>query len=460
MSRFKTLSSLLSLALLTACGGGSDSNSAEGNNNGNLPLVSLSADVVQETVCGTTVASSNAELLIHDSNWQVLSRHHADANGKISANIRSAANVNLSFITYSTGDNAQINVVSYAQHPIGDLGLITVPGQSPQGCECREIDVSVQSSNISLSPDSIHLSGHSGLTDNRISMGLGEVLFEDLIICRATNGSWPVLVASTSPSATYTDNGYLTYTTPPSAGMLKQYNNDSDVETIILENNDTILPVTTNSTDIYIGETHYTDSTTSYFSNSALLRRNEVYVFNELEAAKVIAIRGVRNSYDYIDNIRVTYSESQRVRYPLPYNGEFHLDIPNSDAQQALKDFFVYSLSSESTKYNLGSVQQFNTFYLDAFTTLTDGTSYQQSFFGPLQGNYPDEIVPADYNIDSRLDEDASVSIATSLIRYGDEQSYQQYLAAQVKRSRLPFTEKMVGEWSKYSRVTLSLTSQ
>lgn len=459
MSRFKTLSSLLSLALLTACGGGSDSNSAEGNNNGNLPLVSLSADVVQETVCGTTVASSNAELLIHDSNWQVLSRHRADANGKISANFRSAANVNLSFITYSTGNNAQINVVSYAQHPIGDLGLITVPGQSPQGCECREIDVSVKSLGNSLAPSRVRLSGHSGIAEFQRSIGIDEVLFEGVNICRAANGNWPVLVASTS-STIYTTNDFLTYTTPPSAGMLKQYNDGSDVETIILENNYTILPVTANSTDIYIGEVHHTDSTTNYFSNSALIDRNEVYVFNELEAAKIIAIRGVRYSYDYIDNIRVTYSESQRVRYPLPYNGEFHLDIPNSDAQQALKDFFVYSLSSESTQYNLGSVQQFNTFYLDAFTTLTDGTRYNQSFIGPLQGNYPDEIVPEDYNIDSRLDEDASASIIASLIRYGDEQSYQQYLAAQVKRSRLPFTERMVGEWSKYSTVSLSLTSQ
>lgn len=450
MHKFKTLSSVISLALLTACGGGSDS--AEGNSTGNLPLVNLTADVVQKTVCGTTVASSNAELLIHDSNWQVLSRHRADANGKISASIRSTTNVNLSFITYSTGDNAEIDVISYAQHPIGDLGLITVPGQSPQGCECREIDVSVQSLNNTLSPYFVRLIGHSGTTEFPKSIGNNEVLFEGVNICRAINGNWPVLIATSSSSVIQETN--------KSAGALQQYTNDSDFETIILEDHYSTLPVITNSTDIYIGETHFTDAENSYFSHPMQLGRNEVYIFNELEAAKAIAVRGLRVSDDYIENIRVTHSESQRVRYPLPYNDEFQLDIPSSDSRQALQDFFVYSLSSESTQYDLGNVQGFNTFYLDMFIRLTDGTRYQQSFFGPLQGSYPDDIVPADYNIDSRLSEDAGVGIIASLVRYGDAQSYQQYLAGQVKRSRLPFTERVIGEWSKYSTVSLEIISQ
>ena len=90
---------------------------------------------------------------------------------------------------------------------------------------------------------------------------------------------------------------------------------------------------------------------------------------------------------------------------------------------------------------------------------LNDGTRFFQSFISPLQGFYPDEIVPADYGIENKFDDNISSTIAASVIRYGDDESYQQYLLNQVERSGLPFASRMTGKWSKYSTVSLQITT-
>ena len=125
---------LASSAVLTACGGGSDSSDTGGTGGNNT--VALSASVVQSTVCNTTVPASTAELIVYDNNWAIKSRHKADASGKINASIPKTDYVNISFVgTDGVGSARRIDIDTYAQHPVGDLGVYTIPGASNQGCE-------------------------------------------------------------------------------------------------------------------------------------------------------------------------------------------------------------------------------------------------------------------------------------------------------------------------------------
>ena len=149
---------------------------------------------------------------------------------------------------------------------------------------------------------------------------------------------------------------------------------------------------------------------------------------------------------------------SRQYSHTLP--STLALTVPFNDAHQALEKFLSQDLLASHTNYNLGSVQGFNTFYFYAQTRLTDGTQYFQSFLGPLQGNYPDEVVPSDYGIESKFSEDAPSTVHVAVIRYGDNQSYQQFLLEQIERSKLPFKERMTGKWAKYTTVSIQISTQ
>ncbi|MCF4010888.1 hypothetical protein [Rheinheimera sp. UJ63] len=448
MLKTKIIAGLITGCLLSACGGGSSSSpdvpSGNGNGSGNSTLT-FQANVIQETMCGTTSSSSNAELLVHDQNWKVLSRHKADATGKISASITGASNANISLITFSTGSNAEFVVSSYAQHPVVNLGTILIPGKTQQGCECQSTNVRVTSSVGTLNTSSVQLTGFSSPEQRKTLLSNNEVMFEQVGLCRATNGSWPLLTA-------FANNG-----TPDAiAGSIRQYNVNNDVE-LLLNQSAAALPISINSSNASLLEIHYTEtgaSTARSRSNS-----NEAYVFNQLDGVTFVTLRASQSQFDVVDGGNVFRTSSQRQNLNTPLSGSVILNIPNTDAMSALENFLFRDLQSNNNSYNLGSIQGFNTFYLYAQTTLTDGTRFFQSFIGPLQGFYPDEIVPADYGIENKLDDNISSTIAASVIRYGDDESYQQYLLNQVERSALPFASRMTGKWSKYSTVSLQVTT-
>jgi hypothetical protein len=212
MLRTRLFATLLASSALSACGGGGDS----GNTNTGGGLVTpttFTASFKSASVCGTTQASTNGELLIHDQNWRVISRHRPDSNGNVTANVSGGNTANISTITYSTGQNAEFSVTSYAQHPVTDLGTIYVPGSSQQGCECRNVNVVVSSPFGGLSAADVQLTGFDIAEQRRFQQSFSEVQFEQVGICRAPNGDWPLLTA-------VANNG----TARAIAGSIKQYN--------------------------------------------------------------------------------------------------------------------------------------------------------------------------------------------------------------------------------------------
>lgn len=452
MHKFKRLACLLAVGMLSACGGGnSDTSTTQpGTGSGGTPTPGISntitASVVQETMCGTVRNSSNAEILLHDQNWRVLSRLRADATGKISGSISGSNLVNLSVISFSTTGEKEFQVNSYAQHPVGDIGTIVVPGKTSDGCECRNVDVRVTSLYGALNPATTQLTGFSSAEQRKTQAAFNEIVFEQVGLCRVTNGSWPLLTAVSNGGSA---NAI--------AASIKQYAVTGNIE-LSLNQIASIIPVSLNTSNASLVETHYTES--GLFGLRTRLYSNEIYVFNQLDGVTFVSIRAAENRVDTVDGTTVFRSASQRQNITPPLTGPLSLNVPFSDAQESLERFLVQDLPSSNNNYNLGAVQGFNTFYLYAQTTLKDGTNYFQSFIGPLQGTYPDEIVPADYGINNKFDDAAPSTVSASVIRYGDSQSYQQFMSDQVERNKLSFEARMTGKWAKYSAVGIQVTTQ
>ncbi|GGW48544.1 hypothetical protein [Alishewanella tabrizica] len=448
MLKTRLLAALVAGSALSACGGGDSGNSGTGgggSGGGIITPTTFTAKFMSASACGTTQASTNGELVIHDQNWRVISRHRPDSNGNVSANFSGGNVANISTITYSTGQNAEFSVTSYAQHPVTDLGSFYVPGTSQQGCDCQNVNVVVSSAFGSLSTADVQLTGFTTSEQRRSQLSFNEVQFEQVGVCRVPNGAWPLLTA-------VANNG----TARAIAGSVRQYNIANPVN-LTLNQNATVLPVSLNTFDVSLSETHYT--TTGGFGFRSRFGTNDVFIFNQLEGVEVISLRAATNQVESTDGGFIFRSATQRQNFTVPLNNMPVFNVPNTDAQQALESFLVRDLPSNNNNYNLSSVQGFNTFYLYAQTRLTDGTNYFQSFIGPLQGTYPDEIVPADYNIDSRLDENASATINASVIRYGDNQTYRQYLLDLSERGDLPFAARLTGKWANYSTVSVQITT-
>lgn len=446
MKKTKELGVFLSVSLLAACGGGGNGETGSSGGNNGAATVNLTANIIQETVCGTTVSTSSAELLVHNNDWSISSRHKADSEGKISATIPAKSNVNISLISSDgTGADRAIRVLSYAQHPTGDLGTFSVPGFTQQGCECQRTDVVVSSPVGSLNQQYVQLTGYNGEIESKSSLSHNEVLFSGVTLCRATGGEWPVLVSASSEPYNMI------------AGSSRNYDISQQVS-LSLEHDAVPYPITLNDLNVSLRQTHYTEN--GSIGSAVQSPYSDIYVYDELDGAELIAVNASRNSTENVDGISIWRRESQRTSYKLPLTEQVSVTVPDNTAQLALQDFLVTNLTSDNTNYNLGAINGFNTFYLYAQTTLTDGTYYSQSFFGPLQGTYPDEIVPADYNIEDKFDDNAAVLFEASVIRDGDNQSYQQYLSSRVKRSKLAINERLSGEWAKFSTVSVQFSTQ
>lgn len=444
-----TFVTLVIVGLLTACGGGSDSGSSSGSGGtggSGGTTYTFQATVVEETQCGGTRSSSNAELLVHDQNWRVTSRHRADASGRITASVVGSSTANMTIIAFRQGQNAEFVVNSFAQYPVTDIGTIRIPGKTAQGCECRMANVLVESPFGALAPAQVELTGFHRPEQSKRAFSFNEVLFEQIEICRVVNGDWPILSA-------VSDNG----TPNAAAGSIKGYDVSAEIK-LTLDKSAFALPVNINNGSGSLMETHYTAS--GAFGFRSRLNSSEVYIFNELAGLDFISIRAADNRLDSVDGGRVWRSRTQRRSFDSPLTQSPVITLPNSDAFQALELFLVNDLPSSNNNYNLGTIQGFNTFYLYAQTTLTDGTLYFQSFIGPLQGRYPDGIVPADYGLDQKFSDNAGSVVSAAVIRYGDSQTYQQYVLDDIARNTLPFKQRMTGKWSTFSSVSVQLTTR
>lgn len=443
---------ILSSVVLTACGGGSSSASGDntggtggngGSGGGSTNTVTLTASVVQSTVCNTQVPASSAELVVYDDNWAIKSRHKADANGNISAVIPQTSNVNISFIgTSGTGASRRIAVDSFAQHPIGDLGVFTIPGVSSEGCECQTTTLTVTAGQTMMNAPQLPGYDSSQAVKSYASY-YPSYVFNNIKVCRASGNDWPTLYASTHYNESFKAAGYLS---------------DYDPEQpLVLDLDQT--PTT------YSANVDYSATSTSvmhnfgdaYFSYSEIGSLSNIELFDDIPDLSAVSLRAYDTRIDYYDSLRVGVGRMQRQSVTPPYNSAVDVTLPNSQGTEQLLQTMLTWLSSDSNSYDLSGVSDFETFTILMTTTLIDGSSYSQNFYGPKRGIVPEDVLPADYGVDALLDEE-NITLYISMIRYGEQQSYQQYLASSIAASRMSLTERILGSRSQYNAIYVDIS--
>lgn len=432
--------------LLVACGGGSDSggsnNTGGTGNSGSNNTVTLSATVIQPTVCNTEVPATNAELVVYDNNWAIKSRHKPDVSGKINAVIPKTDFVNISLIsTDGEGSSRYINVNSFTQHPVGNLGVFKASGVSEDGCECETTNLTVTAGQwLQREPQ---LTGYNlNKAVDSYNTNFNSYEFNNVEICRVSGGNWPTLYAATHSGEIFRAAGYLSDYDP------------SDQLIIDLEYSPTTYsanfdPSASSSNVMH----HFGDAYISYSTSGSL---SDIALFDNFPDFNAVSLRVYSHSTHYYDNIEVRQGRMQRQTVATPYSSAVDMTLPNSEETEKLMQAVLNWFSSDSNNYDLSSINNFETFSATLTAILTDGSSYTQTFFGPKRGTIPENVLPTDYGVEPLLDEE-SVTFYFSMVRYGEQQSYQQYLQSTVAASPLSLTERLLGSRNQFNSIYVDI---
>ena len=146
----------------------------------------------------------------------------------------------------------------------------------------------------------------------------------------------------------------------------------------------------------------------------------------------------------------------QRHSVAPPYSTTLNVDLPQADGPLQLMQGVMNWLNSASTSYDLSAVSDFETFSIGLLTTLVDGSIYTQTFYGPKRGTIPDNPLPDDYGVEALLDEE-NISIFASMYRYGEQQTYQQYLQSKTAASKMPSNERLLGNRSQFNSIFIDI---
>lgn len=428
-------------SLLVACGG-SSGNGTNGSNSGGSGTVNLSATIVQNTVCGTEVSATTAELVVYDADWNIRSRHTPDPTGRITATVPSSNAVNISFIGIDgAGSDRYIDVVTYAEHPVGDLGVYVVPGNATQGCECVQTDIIVSSELGSLDYN-IQLAGYNGSGFKMNRLDSNTLLYNDVNVCRETGGDWPTLYAAAN-------NDFSAV-----AGSLTNYDPNQQL-TIVVDQSPNMWSALVDQQASSVSAVHHLPN------DQLIVGLQQPYLemplFEQFSDVEVVSLRGSETSIQYVDDLSIRLGRSQRHSSTLPLNEMLEITLPDSSAQQHLLAMLQKMLETEETNYDLTAVTDFDTLYLDIFTFLSDGSFYNQSFYGPGKGTLPKEALPADYGVDTLLDS-SKLDLLLAMVRYGSQQSYQQFQASRVSASKNPLNQSLIGDRSQYNQVYVQIS--
>lgn len=444
MNQLKLFTLLSSALLFTACGGGGGAGESGGigggGNGGGNNTVTLSADIVQETLCRTEIPATHAELVVYDDNWAIKSRHKPDAQGKITATIPTTQFVNVALITQAeTSTGTRTYVQSRAQHPVGDLGKFYAAGTSASNCECTTKD--------------IEASSIQGMTSSRITL-IGATdrvpfqqtstysgVFRDAQICRTPGGSWPALTVLNSQS------------TELAAGSLNNYDINTELE-VQLDKFSTYHPVNVDTNFNNVRVSHEIEA--NMLSTTVAPGSIEVPVITGLDTLTRTHLSGTYFYQVTENNQSVNVFASRRKAFNFAQQSTVSLTMPDVSPLEGLGAAFDNFITSDSTAYAIPNASQYAMFSIRADISLMDGSEYTEVFYGPLQGKYPENALPSDYNMEEKLEMASNIYLDLSLTKYASETNYQSALKGIIKKSRVADADISGGEWSDYSYVAIA----
>lgn len=456
---------VFALLFLSACGGSSpDTNTGTGSGTGTgADTVNLTAKIVQNTVCETQRPTSNAELVIYDNDWEIISRSQADPAGQISVSVSKETSViNFSIISENTVENVRnILVNTFAQHPVGDLGIFVIPGKVNEGCECVKTSIQLTSDLTDLFLNT-HLVGHIEGTDNfylTVPGMPGQKRADNVSICRETGKSWPLLTA-TSGAGSYVG----------AAGNLKGYQPGQLLE-IRLDQNAKFVDVAIDSGSNlnWVRQSHNVVNGSS--SQDVPFWESKIMVFDELDGDKVLSLFALANDEQVVrenvnifghnfEKFRFWFDRTQTRNYDLPLTERLEISLHDDNPQTELEQLFTEIILYNGSDYDLSNISNYVAIYTSLTTTLNDGSVFSWMYTGPKQGIFPRDPMPGDKSVFNKINTVQPMQFSVGLTGYKQSQDYEQYLKDNIARSKLPGLQRLTGKWAEQNSVYLRVVSE
>jgi len=199
------LISVLSLAILSACGGGGGSAPEPAPSVPSPTPIPppappannvFKAQVVSENQCGIEQPQDDAVVIVHNDDFSISSIHYADPEGSIEVDLGTEqATISLIYKTKNISAEETLAMLTYKNMPEVDIGTIRAmyADIADPSCECVTQDVSVTNTLENTSPFLGHING-APITTAFFNNPTWDL--PDITLCKQPDQAWPPVEVS------------------------------------------------------------------------------------------------------------------------------------------------------------------------------------------------------------------------------------------------------------------------
>jgi hypothetical protein len=424
--------SFILVGALSACGGGSGSDTNNSTNQN-----TLSVQIVYQDDCGNETFASDSALLIHNNDYSTKATIYANDNGQINYQT-DEENITISLITRGKSEINGVKPISVStiiDQPVIDKGVYKYYTRETSSCECitPSFDVFTPARVGERATTSVTGYVSFGSIDHRRSYSS----ISGYEFCKTLDGDWPtVSISSTfsNPSESY--------------GLL--------VSDLSLPSYDT----THLGTPVSIISDVPNRQVSSFVDGKLLFRNYSYFESTPLFGFDTEQTEFYRvDVYDFVDiydveDVDGAYLLTLNTHYTDDLSQSFNLLLPVIDYTR-LFDFVL----SENGRYDLSDIQglDYITMYIKGYNDF--GTVFDWSLTAPVSGIAPqiDNIDISEFISDSELESSiTSMRVNAAAKNYEGINGYQDYLTKDVDRE---LTDLIKPEWNKLIHMSFNITT-
>jgi len=375
---------MIGLLLLAGCGSGSGSTASpapQPAEPAKPAITPLKIKVQMARSCGGTVPSANAELLIYNNDWQIISRHQASADGSFQL-VPTTEILNFSVLNKGDYNAAQeVNVHAFAQVASGDFGTLTL-GSTGEGCQCAPITaIFSQASSSPLQQVRLDYDARTSVWNSTAYNG--QASFE---LCRHPANPRPVLTFSTLDAQgewfyqqldTYQPEELLDVKFSQSAGIPISYQTNIPADAVF----------------------------SHYYTKHGLIAAmqadgSQLLAIDGLKDVNFVSHRANNSGMLAVENANdVTYYSAHRFNRRSNYFAPLSFKLPPPADAKALGEEFAakWAVKPLPTSYDFSRFADYRLATIFVAERLTDGGALYQTLQGPLQGKMPVDLLPPGY---------------------------------------------------------------